>query len=130
MTKYGDTVFLVSAMSGAALFVLLAAGRTDLKLVLAQLDDLKAQIGQFSPKVTRADNEVRTAAEAAPSAATAATAAQQAQTTADKANATARSKHEAPEARSRRGLIACSGSRCRSRTSNPSDLWGRLDAAS
>jgi hypothetical protein len=50
MTKYRDTVFLVSAMSGTALFVLLASGCTDLKPVQAQLDDLKAQMGQFSPK--------------------------------------------------------------------------------
>jgi uncharacterized protein (DUF3084 family) len=127
MTRYRDPLFLASAMGGAALFVLLASGRTDLKPVQAQLDDLKAQIGQFSPKVTRAYSEARTAAEAARSAATAA---QQAQTTADKANATARRNQEALEARSRRGLIACSGSRCRSITSYPCDLWGRLDAAS
>jgi hypothetical protein len=57
MTKYRNTIFVVSAMGGAVLFVLFASGCIDLKPVQAQLDDLKARISQMPPKVITAYSE-------------------------------------------------------------------------
>jgi hypothetical protein len=69
MPKYRDTFFIVSAMGGAVLFVVLASGCTDLKPVQAQPDDLKAQPAQILPKIARANSQAKAATGSAHSAA-------------------------------------------------------------
>ncbi len=92
MTMSRNRIFTIGATS---LFLVIAAGCTDLKPVQAQLDDLKSQLNQLSPKIASADSQAMAAANSARSAASNA---QQAQSTADKANSIAKNNQQAIEA--------------------------------
>jgi Alanine-zipper, major outer membrane lipoprotein len=92
VTRYRSPII---ALSSAALCSVIASGCTDLKPAQAQLDDLKSQLSQISPKIAGADSAALAAAASARSAATAAL---QAQNTADRANATAKGNQRGVEA--------------------------------
>ena len=53
MTRYRSPLI---ALSFAALCTVISSGCTDLKPVQAQLDDLKSQLSQISPKIAGADS--------------------------------------------------------------------------
>ena len=105
-------------VGAAALFVVFAAGCTDLKPLQAQIDDLKTQVSALPGGIAKAQASADAAKAAADSAARAAqaaqTAAQAAQSRADAAMAAAQANKECCDRPTRRS-IACSRSRSRSK---------------
>ena len=86
-------------VSAAALFLVFAAGCTDLKPIQAQIDDLKSQVAKMATAHDSAIGAAKASADSAARAAQAAqTAAQQAQSRADAAASAAQASQQCCDA--------------------------------